>query len=67
MGLLAVKREEKQRKVLIFLVFFFPSVFLGPHPRHMEVPRLESELLLLAYTTATAKSDPSLACKLYQS
>ena len=47
--------------------FFFPSkknffffVFLGPHPRHMEVPRLgvESELQLLAYTTATAMPDP---------
>ena len=30
---------------------FFLSVFLGPHPWHMEVPRLrvQSELLLLAY------------------
>ena len=29
-------------------------VFLGPHPQHMEAPRLgvESELQLLAYTTA---------------
>ena len=29
-------------------------VFLGPHPRHMEVPRLgvESELQLLAHVTA---------------
>ena len=38
--------------------FFF---FLGPHLRHMEVPRLgvESELQLLAYTTATATQDPS--------
>ena len=32
---------------------FFFFVFLGPHPWHMEVPRLgvESELQLLAYTT----------------
>ena len=39
---------------LLLLLLFF--VFLGPHPWHMEVPRLavESELLLLAYTTATA-------------
>ena len=31
-------------------------VFLGPHPQHMEVPRLEveSELQLPAYTTANA-------------
>ena len=30
--------------------------FLGPNPRHMEVPGLgvKSELQLLAYTTATA-------------
>ena len=38
--------------------FFF---FLGPHPWHMEVPRLgvKSELQLLAYTTAIATRDPS--------
>ena len=36
-------------------IFFFFG-FLGPHPRHMEVPRLgvESELQLLVYTTTTA-------------
>ena len=38
-------------------VFF---VFLGLHLWHMEVPRpgVQSELLLLAYTTATATPDP---------
>ena len=38
----------------------FFSFFLGPHLRHMEVPRLgvKLELLLPAYTTATAKPDP---------
>ena len=41
------------------LFFFFVVVvvaFLGPHPCHMEVPRLEveSELQLLAYAIATA-------------
>ena len=38
---------------------FFFLVFLGPNPRHMEVPRLgaESELQLQAYTTATATPD----------
>ena len=37
---------------------------LGPHPWHMEVPRLgvESELLLLAYTTVTAMQDPGCTC-----
>ena len=39
-----------------FLVFFF--CFLGPHSRHMEVPRLGIESELPAYTTATAMLDP---------
>ena len=35
--------------------------FLGPHPWHMQVPRLEvkSELKLLAFNTATAMQNPS--------
>ena len=38
---------------------FFSFVLSGPHPQHMEVPRLgvESELLLPAYATATATTD----------
>ena len=52
-----------------FLSFFF--FFLGPHPRHMEVPRLgvESELQLPAYATATATAtpDPSCVCDLHDS
>ena len=46
----------------VFIAFlFFWVFFLGPHPWHMEVPRLElkSELQVPAYTTATAKPDPS--------
>ena len=45
--------------------FFF--VFLGPHPQHMEVPRLgvESELQPPAYTMAPAMPDPSLVCDLH--
>ena len=44
-------------------------VFLGPHPRHMEIPRLgvKSELQLSAYTTATAMQDPSHICHLHHS
>ena len=40
--------------------FFGLFVFLGPHKRHMEVPSLgiQSELSLLAHTTATATPDP---------
>ena len=47
--------------------FFF--VFLGPHLRHMEVPRLggESELQLLANVTATAKPYLSHVCDLFHS
>ena len=41
--------------------------FLGPHPWHMEVPRLgvEWELQLCAYTTATATPDGSHVCNLH--
>ena len=51
-----------------FLNFLFVC-FLGPHPQHMEVPRLavKSELQLLAYTTATATWDPSWVCNLHHS
>ena len=39
------------------------------HLRHMEFPGLgvNSELQLLAYTTATATSDPSCICDLHSS
>ena len=41
----------------------------GVSLRHMEVPRLgvESELQLLAYTTATATQDPRRVCNLHHS
>ena len=55
-----------------FFFFFFFLVFLlflGPLPRHMEVPRLgvESELQPPAYTRATATRDPSRVCNLHHS
>ena len=48
-------------------IFFFFLVFLGPHLQHMEVPRLgvELKLKLPAYTTGTAKPDPSCVGDLY--
>ena len=51
---------------------FFLSLslaFLGLHPQHMEVPRLgvESELQLLAYTTATETPELSCICDLHHS
>ena len=50
--------------VMLFLFCFF---FVGPHLRHMEVPRLgvESELQSPVYTTATAIPDPSCICNLH--
>ena len=48
---------------------FFSFFFLGPHPQHMEVPRLEVqlELQLPAYTTATATPDLSRVFDLHHS
>ena len=52
----------------VFCFFFFFG-FLGPHPQHKESPSLgvESELQLLAYSTATAMPDPSHVCDLHHS
>jgi len=52
---------------IFFLFLFF--CFLGPHPRPMEGPRLgvELELQMPAYTTATARQDPSHICDLNHS
>ena len=50
-------------------IYLFIYLFLGPHPQHMVVPRLEveSELQLLAYTTATTTRDLSHVCDLHYS
>ena len=55
---------QSERKQVYWNYFF---LFLGPHLHHIEVPRLgvESELQLLAYTTATAMQDLSYICDLY--
>ena len=52
-----------------YYYYFLSLIFLGPHPRHMEVPRLGVELehQLLTYTTATAMPDMSCVCNLYHS
>ena len=56
----------KTKMIFYFILFF---CFLGPHMRHMEVPGLgaESELQLLAYTTATATPDLGHICNLCRS
>ena len=50
-------------------LYLFIYCFLGPHSRHMEVPRLgvESELQLPASTTATTMADLSHICNPYKS
>ena len=55
--------------VLDACFFFFFLLFLGPHPWHMEAPRLgvSSELQLPAYATATAMPDLSCICDLHHS
>ena len=52
---------------LFFSFLFIYLFFLGPHPWHMEVCRLEveSELQLPAYTSATAMRDLSCLCILH--
>ena len=59
---------------LIFSQWFFEHgrggfCFLGPYPRHREVPRLgvKSEPQLPAYATAIAMQDISRVCDLYHS
>ena len=48
------------RFILFFKIYLFIGLFLGPHLRHMEVPRpeVQSELQLLAYTTTAATQEP---------
>ena len=52
-----------------FFFFFCLFVFLGLHLWCMEAPRpgVQSELHLLAYTTATAMPHPSRICNLHHS
>ena len=52
-----------------FYYYYYFLLFLGPLPRHMEVPRLvvESELQPPAYARATATQDPSNVCNLHHS
>ena len=47
----------------------FIYVFLGPHPRHREVPGLgvETKSQLPAYATVTATPDLSFICDLHRS
>ena len=57
------------RRAFSLFIYLFIFIFGGPHLQHMEVPRLgiELELLMLAYSTATAMPDLSRVFKLYHS
>ena len=65
-------KEGKKQKVIgtnrkhFFHLFFF---YIGPHPQHLEVPRLgvKIDLHLPAYATSTAMQDPSRVCDLHYS
>ena len=60
-------RKHAKLYFFFFFFFFFFLLFRAALKQHMEVPRLgvESELQLLAYTTAT--QDPSRICDLHHS
>ena len=67
-GLSSVVPKPHPASDISFVCFFvFAFVFLGPLPRHLEVPRLgvQSELQMPASTTAAATQDPSRVCDLY--
>ena len=67
-GWLSLGQSQIMSYIKGFVLFCFLA-FLGPYPWHMEVPRLgvQSELQLLAYTTATVISGPSCVFNLYHS
>ena len=55
--------------VPFLLLLLLSFIFLGPHPQHMEIPRLgvETKLPLLAYSTAIATRDQRHICNLHYS
>ena len=69
LGYSTLGRRDVLVHFAVFYSLFFFFFFLGPHPRHIEIPRLgvKLELQLLAYTTAIATSDSSCICDLHHS
>ena len=65
----AIWAHWKNLTFLFSFLFLFCFFFLGPHPWHMEVPRLgvEGELQLLVYTTGTAMQEPTHVYNLHKS
>ena len=64
-----ITNSEKRFLVFFVCLFVLSYFILGLPSQHMEVPRLrvESDLQLPAYTTATATPDPSRICNLHPS
>ena len=70
LSLFSAKVFQRQFLFIYLFIFSFLSFcLLGPHPKHMEVPRLgvESELQSPAYGRATATWDLSCVCDLHHS
>ena len=67
--ILPLKVSLQTKVVFVFVSSFVCFCFLGPHPWHLEVPRLgvESELQLLVYATATVTWELSHICDLHYS
>ena len=59
----------KEVNVMCIIYLFIYFCFLGPHPQHIEVPRLgvELELQLPAYTPTTAAWGPGHVWNLHHS
>ena len=64
-----LSRAPRSASDLPHFLSSLPSSLLSPHLWHMEVPRLgvPSKLQLPAYSTATARWDPSRICDLHHS
>ena len=58
-------KVTKYTSLASLFFFFFFSLFLGPHPSHMEVPRLGVELELQLTATATATSTATARSELH--
>ena len=63
------REQRTHRHQVVFFLGGGLFVFSGPHPQHMEIPRLGVQSELPAYTTAPARAmpDPSRVCNLHHS
>ena len=68
-SILMVKQNVNTRHPAVHILFYFHFCFWGPHPRHMEIPRLgvEWELQLPACARAIGTWDLSCVWDLHHS